>query len=209
MVKDDGGTHPKNLLAKSESSKGVWDQMDSRDVLISPERTDPKNPVVVNIQTRPDVGARHIVIPAVPKKQLCVPSTETANKYGVAYSNHAVVTTSDLPKVSNDGHGHKYFKWDVDVETQFGADGKDGIVSSASCRKSGSQLLFYELEGQAVIAGSHATCSGWWQELGRQITMDVSWYKKGLTCTEIEWPDSAKVMEPAPKPKNKLPPSHP
>ena len=100
------------------------------------------------------------------------------------------VIMNSLPVTLDDGHGHNFFQWNVDVEGF--ANGKNGIVSYAYCRKTGPTLDFAEVTASEEN-GSVATCKGWWQETGRQTTMTIDWYKTGHTCEPIHWatPNSA------------------
>jgi hypothetical protein len=137
------------------------------------------------------VRATHIVIPAVPKKQDCKPSLESKDAFGQVYSKTLMSgDVNDMPR-SDDGHGHKYMNWTVDVAESFPDIGKDGIVSSVICRKAGSSLDFYDVYPQGTQAGSKATCSGMFVNADKFMSMEVTWFKKGYTCTDIDWPVEA------------------
>jgi hypothetical protein len=140
----------------------------------------------------------------VPKKQDCKPSTETKDAFGQEYRQTA--TSPDvniLPRDSDDGHGHKFVHFTVDVAASYPDIGKDGIVSAVSCRKAGTSLDYYEVFPQGEKSGSVATCRGWFENAGKLIAMDVTWFKKGYTCTNIDWPADETISAPAPKPSNK------
>jgi hypothetical protein len=186
-VTDDDGRHTKHLLPVS--GEGEWEVFNGHDKLITLERQDLEKDIVINIETKPDVRATHIVIPAVPKKQDCKPSIESKDAFGQAYSK--TLTSVDVNKMeldSDDGNGHKYVHWTVDVAESFPDIGKDGIVTGVICRKTGSSLDFYDVYPQGTHAGSKATCSGMFQNAGKFMSMEVSWFKKGYTCTDIKWP---------------------
>ena len=107
-----------------------------------------------------------------------------------------------LPRDSDDGHGHKYVHWTVDIATAFHDIGQNGIVSTVSCAKSDTSE-FYDVVSKGEPAGSTATCKGMFQNAGKFMTMNVMWFKKGYSCTNIAWPveDTVAPAPPSPKPR--------
>jgi hypothetical protein len=142
------------------------------------------NDIVINIETDPDVGLQHIVIPAVPQKQDCKPATERADAFGTPYETTISTLFEALPLKSDDGAGHKYVDYRLDISTL--PTGKDGVIDAVGCRKS-SPTLFAEVINPI---GEHpqpnlAVCHGWYQNNGSTIEMHVVWHKTGYKCTAI------------------------
>jgi hypothetical protein len=183
-VTDDSGKHPQQLMPPHNIFSD-WGQM-SYSTSVSLQRTRLDQDIVINIETDPDVGAQHIVIPKVPLKQNCVPATETADKFGTPYQTTVSSLAELLPLVRDDGSGHKYVDYNLNITTV--QNGEDGIIDSVSCRKS-SPTLFAEITNPI---GEHptgivATCHGWYQNLGSTFEMHVTWHKTGYKCTPIPW----------------------
>ena len=111
--------------------------------------------------------------------------TNDKDKFGTAYAASYPQLTSALPIVIDDGRGHKHYDLAVDISTV--QNGKDGIISSVACKKISSPQDFMEIDWSKPI-GTVAHCAGWWQEPGRNIQMDVSWYKTGYSCVPQPWP---------------------
>lgn len=183
-VTDDSGKHPEQLLTPRWLSD--WGQL-SRSTPISLHRTKVDEDIVINIETDPDVGAEHIVIPKVPVKEDCKPATETADKFGTPYQTTVSQLAETLTPVSDDGHGHKYVDYNLDIQTL--PNGKDGIIDAVGCRKS-SPTLYAEIVNPVGEhpSGTVATCHGWYQNTGSTFEMHVVWHKSGYKCTPIPWP---------------------
>jgi hypothetical protein len=175
-VTDDSGKHPQQLLPP-HSMFSDWGQL-SYSTPISLQRTKLDQDIVINIETDPDVGAQHIVIPAVPLKQDCKPAQESADKFGTPYQVTVSQLAELLTPVSDDGHGHKYVDYNLGITNV--QNGKDGIIDAVGCRKS-SPTLFAEVNP----VGEHPTetravCHGWYQNTGSTFEMHVVWHKSGI-----------------------------
>lgn len=184
VVTDDSEKHQQQLLP-GRHFWSDWGEL-SYSKSISLRRLKPDQDIVINIETDPDVGAQHIVIPKVPLKQNCVPATATADEFNKPYSYKESKLAELLPVVRDDGSGHKYVDYNVDISGL--PNGKDGIIDSVSCRKT-SATLFAEVMGPATQtpAGSVATCHGWYQNNGSTFEISVTWHKTGYVCTPIPW----------------------
>lgn len=183
-VIDDRGKHPKQLLRGEDWGLSDWGSFSPPSTLVTLERENANEPIVINIETSPNVGALHIVVPPVSPKENCVPVTKSTDKYGTPYTQSIQTLANALPVTSDDGHGHKFFDYALDISTL--PNGKDGIISSISCQKVGSPQDYMEFTGK-IAQGSVAHCYGWWQENGRSIQMTVNWYKTGYSCTHQPW----------------------
>jgi hypothetical protein len=183
-VTDDSGKHP-NILLPPHIMFSDWGRL-NYSTSVSLERIKLDQDIVLNIETDPDIGAQHIVIPKVPPKENCVPAQETKDKFGTPYSYKESKQAETLPEVRNDGNGHKYVDYRVDISTL--PNGQDGIIDSVSCRKS-SATLFAEMIGpeSQTPGGTVATCHGWYQNNGSTFEITVTWHKTGYVCTPIPW----------------------
>jgi hypothetical protein len=185
-VIDDEGKHPKKLLGGQYWGLSDWGSFSPPSTLVTLERENANNPIIINIETNPNVGALHIVVPPVSPKDDCVPVTQSTDKYGTPYTQSIHTLANALPETSDDGHGHKFFDYYLDISAL--SNGKDGVISSVSCQKIGSPQDYMEFTGK-ISQGSVAHCYGWWQELGRSIEMTVNWYKTGYACKPPKpWP---------------------
>jgi hypothetical protein len=183
-VTDDSGKHP-DLLMAPHIIWSDWGRL-SYSTSVSLERAKLDQDIVLNIETDPDIGAQHIVIPKVPLKQNCVPAQESKDKFGTPYTHTESKLAELLPLVRDDGSGHKYVDYKVDISSL--PNGQDGIIDSVSCRKS-SPTLFAEMIGPESQnpGGTVATCHGWYQNPGSMFEITVTWHKTGYVCTPIPW----------------------
>jgi hypothetical protein len=189
-VADDSGKHPQQLLPP-HAFYSDWGQM-SYSASVSLERIKLDQDIVINIETEPDIGAQHIVIPKVPLKQNCPPTQESADKFGTPYSVTVSSLAEQLPVIRDDGSGHKHVDYNLDITTL--PNGKDGIIDSVGCRKS-SATLFADIDNPVGehSSGTVATCHGSYQNLGSTFEMHVVWHKTGYACTPIPWASPSKT----------------
>jgi hypothetical protein len=183
-VTDDNGKHPA-MLMEPHAFWSDWGKL-GYSTSIALHRTKVDQDIVLNIETDPDIGAQHIVIPKVPPKQNCIAAQEKQDKFGTPYSYTESKQAESLPVYKDDGNGHKYVYYNVDISTLQG--GKDGIIDSVSCRKS-SPTLYAEMLGPVSPrpSGSVASCNGWYQNNGSTFEITVTWHKTGYVCTPIPW----------------------
>ena len=183
VVTDDSGKHPKQLLPPHMVFSD-WGKL-SYSAPISIRRTNLDKDIVINIETDPDVGAQHIVIPKVPLKQNCVEAKETTDKFGTPYTHVESKYFEQLQLVRDDGNGHKFVDYNVDIAKV--KDGTDGVIDAVGCRKSSNTLYAEVSNPVGDFSGTVATCHGWFQNLGSQMELRVNWYKTGYACTPIPW----------------------
>lgn len=181
-VTDDQGKHPSQLLPGRYMGLSDWGEL-SRSTPISLERIDLNKDIVINLESDPDVGLQHIVVPVVPEKQDCKPATETADQFGAPYEATVSSLAELLPIVSDDGAGHKYVNMTLDISTL--KNGKDGVIDAVGCRKSSPTLYAEIINPIGEHIGSVATCHGWFQNRGSTFEMHVVWHKTGYKCTPI------------------------
>jgi hypothetical protein len=184
-VTDDHGSHPEYLLPRRHFGLSEWGTATQETTLIPLERLDANEDIIINIETFPNVGAQHIVIPSVHPKENCTRVTSDKDKFGTRYEGSYPTLTDALPVIADDGKGHKYFDHAIDISKA--PNGQDGIISSVTCGKIASPQDYMEITSWKS-EGTIAHCYGWWQERGRNIQMDVKWYKTGYNCTSIPWP---------------------
>jgi hypothetical protein len=184
IVTDDSGKHPQQLMT-SHSIFSSWGQM-SYSTSVSLQRTKLDQDIVINVETDPDIGAQHIVIPKVPLKQDCVEAQEKADKFGTPYAYTENKLAELLPQVRDDGSGHKYVDYKIDISNL--PSGKDGIIDGVSCRKS-SPTLYAEMLGPESPhpGGTVGTCHGWYQNNGSMFEITLTWHKTGYVCTPKAW----------------------
>jgi len=185
VVVDDNRKHPNSLFPGAYLGFSDWGSFAPPTSLVTLERQDANEPIIINLETKPNVGALHIVIPPVSPKEQCTPVQKTEDQFGTKYTAGNQVLADSLPVVSDDGRGHKFFDFSLDISSQ--PNGHNGIIRSIACRKVGSPQDFMEFTG-GVVQGNVAHCYGWWQSTGRSIRIDVDWYKTGYSCTSSPWP---------------------
>jgi hypothetical protein len=183
-VTDDSGKHPQQLMTP-HTVFSDWGKM-SYSTSITLLRTKLDRDIVINIETDPDVGAQHIVIPKAPVKENCVPALQTADKFGTPYQVTVSSLAEQLTPVRDDGSGHKFVDYNLDITSL--PNGKDGIIDAVSCRKS-SPTLYADITNAVGEhpSGTTAICHGWYQNLGSTFEMHVTWHKTGYVCTPIPW----------------------
>ena len=114
------------------------------------------------------------------------PSVSPADRYGTPYEATLNQLAENLPQVSDDGSGHKFVDFSLDITTL--PNGNGGIIDSVLCRKS-SQTQFAEIVNPNGDhpTGTVAVCHGWWQNKGSTFEIKVKWHKVGYVCTQIPW----------------------
>jgi hypothetical protein len=144
------------------------------------KRSNPNKPIIITLDTLPDVTIGRIVIAPVPPRVSCEKKTVDRDP------------VTNQPFVSD-----KVVVADNFVDGKGGPNGSefaineivDGNITSVSCEKAGPARDFIELYSNSgnIIGGSTGQCLGSKNGERRLIHMVVRWQKTFTQCTSIPW----------------------
>jgi hypothetical protein len=196
IVLDDNKSHPTVPFGSGKS----WSDYEipsgsSRSVRV--ERTGPYQQVIFNFVVSPNISFEKIVVaPVAEKVEYTKRGKDTDPITGQPLYREWLAQTwvnnNGLVQTSDDGHGHKFYKMTHNVSEI--TDDPTAVFTQVACEKFGD---FNNLDGAvppwaatAIGQGQFtkdASCSGWWQETGRNMKMKAWAQVTGYETRNITW----------------------
>jgi hypothetical protein len=153
-------------------------------------RINPNKPIIISVDTEPDVAMAKMVIKSVPPMYRCeIKMFDRDPETGAQFISSEVTVADEHAIPGREGRNGQLFIITKQV---------DGIVSSIQCDRFNQDFIAWEDTNNSISGGSGqntntAQCIGSKNGARRSIRMTVTWQKAYTECTAVPWsfPQSA------------------